>query len=139
MYRPYNEKLKETQTMEWTIDYLEKDGIVYMKTSGPADWEGNKKMSEEALAFGRRNGSHRFLADHRQLEHGLSILQIDDIPKMLKQIGVTSEDKVAVVFDPASPISNAFKFFRDASFLASLQLQIFTEKDEAIAWLKSGQ
>jgi len=122
--------------MEWTIDYLEKDGIVYMKTSGPADWDQNKKMSETALALGRKNGSHRFFVDHRKLEHGLSILQVDDLPKMLKQIGVTSQDKVAIVFDPASPISNTFKFFRDASFLASLQLQIFTDKNEAIAWLK---
>jgi hypothetical protein len=122
--------------MEWTIDYLEKDGIVYMKTSGPADWDQNKKMSEKALTLGRKNGSHRFLVDHRKLEHGLSILQVDDLPKMLKQIGVASQDKVAIVFDPASPISNTFKFFRDASFLASLQLQIFTDKDEAIAWLK---
>ena len=125
--------------MDCAIDYLEKDGIVYMKTSGPADWEGNKKMSEEALAVGRRNGSHRFLVDHHELEHGLSILQIDDIPKMLKQIGVTSEDKLAVVFDPASPISHTFKFFRDASFLALLQLQIFSDKDAAIEWLKSEQ
>jgi hypothetical protein len=122
--------------MEWTIDYLEKDGIVYMKTSGPADWDQNKKLSEKALALGHKHGSHRFLVDHRKLEHGLSVLQVDDLPKMLKQIGVTSQDKVAIVFDPASPISNTFKFFRDASFLASLQLQIFTDKDEAIAWLK---
>jgi hypothetical protein len=123
--------------MEWTVDYLEKDRIVYMKTSGPADWDQNKKMSKMALALGHKHGSHRFLVDHRKLEHGLSILQVDDIPKMLKQIGVTSEDKVAVVFDPVSPLSNTFKFFRDASFLASLQLQIFSDKDAAIEWLKS--
>jgi len=107
-----------------------------MKTSGPADWDQNKKMSETALALGRKNGSHRFLVDHQQLEHGLSILQVDDLPKTLKQIGVAPEDKVAVVFDPASPMSDTFKFFRDASFLESLQLRIFSDKDEATAWLK---
>jgi hypothetical protein len=123
--------------MEWKIDYLEKNGIVRMKTFGPADWDQHRRMSEEALALGRKNGSHRFLADHRKLEHGLSILQVDDIPRMLKEIGVTSEDKVAIVFDPASPLSNTFKFFRDAAFLASLQSRIFPDNDIAMAWLKA--
>jgi hypothetical protein len=123
--------------MEWTIDYLEKDGIVYIKTSGPADWDVNKKMSEEALALGRGKGTHRFLVDHRNLKHGLSTLQVDDMPRMLKQIGVTPEDKIAIVFDPASPMSDSFDFFRNASFLESLQVKIFTNPDEAVAWLKS--
>jgi hypothetical protein len=123
--------------MKWTIEYLEKDGIVRIKTFGPADWDQHRRMSEEALALGRKNGSHRFLADHRKLEHGLSILQVDDIPKMLKEIGVTSEDKVAIVFNPASPINNAVKFFRDAAFLASLQLLIFSDENKAIEWLKT--
>jgi hypothetical protein len=123
--------------MEWEIDYLEKDGIVRMKTSGPATFDHNKKMSEEALALARKNGSNRFLVDHRDLEHGLSTLQVDDMPKMLKQIGVTSEDRIAIVFDPTSPMSDAFSFFRNTSFLESLQVRNFTDPDEAIAWLKS--
>lgn len=123
--------------MEWEIDYLEKDGIVSMKTSGPATFEQNKKMSEEALALARKNGSHRFLVDHRDLEHGLSTLQIDDTPRMLKQIGVTPEDGIAIVFDPTSPISDAFPFFRNSAFLESLSVKLFTDADEAIAWLKS--
>jgi hypothetical protein len=124
--------------MKWTIEYLEKDGIVRIKTFGPADWDQHRRMSEETLALGRKNGSQRFLIDHRKLEHGLSILQVDNIPGMLKEIGVTSEDKVAIVFDQASPISNAVKFFRDAAFLASLQLRIFPDNDIAMAWLKAG-
>ena len=123
--------------MKWTIDYLEKDGIVYMKTSGPTNWEETIKMCEKALAVGRSNGSHRFLVDHRNLEHGLSTLQVDDLPGMLKQIGVAAQDKIALVFDPSSPISESFSFFRDSAFIESLQVRIFTDPDEAIAWLKT--
>jgi hypothetical protein len=123
--------------MEWTIDYLEKDGIVYIRTYGPADWDVNKKMSEEALALGRGKGTHRFLVDHRNLEHGLSILQVDKLPGMLKQIGVTAEDIMAVVYNPSSQMSESFSFFKNASFLESLQVKIFTNSDEAVAWLKS--
>ncbi|MFH1372120.1 MAG: hypothetical protein ABII09_12660 [Planctomycetota bacterium] len=123
--------------MEWKIDYLEKDGIVSVKTSGPANWDQTRKMCEEALALGRSNGSHRFLVDHQQIEHGLTILQVDDLPGMFKQIGVTAEDKIAILFNPAPKMSEAFAFFRDTSFLASLQVRLFTETGEAIAWLKS--
>jgi hypothetical protein len=123
--------------MEWTIKRLEKDNIICITTSGPANWDQNKKMCEEAFSLAQKHGSHRFIVDHRKLEHGLTILQIDDIPGMLKQIGVTSQDKVAMVFDPASPISDAVKFFRDTAFLASLQLRIFSDKNKAITWLKA--
>jgi hypothetical protein len=123
--------------MEWTINRLEKGNIISMKTFGPADWDQNKKMCEEAFSLAQKHGSHRFLVDHRKLEHGLSILEVDDIPVMLKEIGVTSEDKVAIVFNPKSPLSNTFKFFGDAAFIAFLQLRIFSDKAEAIEWLKT--
>jgi hypothetical protein len=123
--------------MKWTIEYLEKDRIVYMKTFGPSDWEENRQMCEKALAVGRSNGSHRFLVDHRNLEHGLSTLQVDDLPGMLKQIGVDAQDKIALVFDPSSPISESFSFFRDSAFLESLRVRNFTDPDKAIAWLET--
>jgi hypothetical protein len=69
---------------------------------------------------------------------------------MLRQIGVTAEDKIAIVFDasPASPdsrsasqggsqLGNAFSFFRDVSFLEGLAVRIFTSTEEATKWLKS--
>jgi hypothetical protein len=122
--------------MEWTIDYLEKDGIVYINTSGPADWDQNRKMCEEGLAVGCRKGSHRFLVDQRDIESVLTVLQVDNLPGMLKQIGITSQDKIAVVFNPASPMSGTFAFFKDASFLESLSVKLFTDPADAIAWLK---
>jgi hypothetical protein len=123
--------------MDWSIDYLEEDGIVSMKTSGPADLEQNVSMSKEALALGRKKGVNRFLVDHRKIEHGLSVLQVDNLPRMLKQIGVTADDKVAIVFDPSPQMSNAFSFFRDVSFLEGLAVRIFTNPKEATEWLKS--
>jgi predicted RNA binding protein YcfA (HicA-like mRNA interferase family) len=123
--------------MDWSIDYLENDGIVCIKTTGLADWDQNMEMCKEGLAVGRRNGSHRFLVDQRGIESVLTILQVDDLPGMLKQIGVTAGDKIAVVFDRTTPMSNTFAFFKNASFLESLKVELFTDPDKAIAWLKS--
>lgn len=123
--------------MEWTIDYLEKDDIIQITTSGSGSWEQSMETCKEALALGRRMGSHRYLVDHRQLEHGMTILQVDTLPETFKEIGVTAEDNIAIVYDPVSELSDMFSFFRDSSFLASLRVRLFTEIDEASAWLKT--
>jgi hypothetical protein len=123
--------------MEWTIDYLEEDGIVRVKTSGIATWDDSRKLSEEAIECGRRNGSSRFLLDNRNLERTLATLQVDMLPSMLKQAGMTAEDKMSLVYESSSLLKDTHKFFRDVAYLASLQVRLFTETDEAVAWLKS--
>ena len=127
--------------MEWKIDYLEQDGIVYMKTSGPASWEDIRKMSKKAMTTASSNNSHKFLVDHRIMEPGLSTLQIDDLPGMLKEVGVTGDDKVAIIFDPSSQaqMSNSFSFFINSAIIESLQVRLFADPKEAIAWLKSDE
>ncbi len=125
--------------MDWEIEYLKEDGIISVKTSGPVNWEKNRQMSKEALALGRKSGVHKFLVDHRDMEHGLSILQVDDLPQMFVEIGVSYEDKVAIIFNPGLPRSNLFPFFEDVAFLKSLRFRVFNDPDEAFGWLKSGK
>jgi len=125
--------------MEWKIDYIEEDAIITIKTSGPATWEGNRKMTEEAISLGGKNKTSKFLVDHRNLKPGLSVLQVDDLPLMLKEVGVTGEDKMAILFDPSgqAQMIDSFSFFRDSAILKSLQVRLFTNSEEAITWLKS--
>ena len=123
--------------MEWKIKYLEEDDVVFMETSGPAEWDQNSRMCREALELGRSRGTNRFLVDQRKLEHGFSLLQVDKLPAMFKEIGVTAADRIAVVFDPSSPLSDKFAFFKDVSFIESLQVRLFTSPKDATDWLKS--
>ena len=122
--------------MEWTIDYLEKEGVVLIKTSGVITWDEHWKMCEEALHFARDHNAHKYLTDHLDLKPGLTIFQIDDMPQKFQEIGVGVEEKIAVVYDPAN--ERNFKFFQSVSKIASLNFQIFTDRDKAMAWLKSG-
>ncbi len=123
--------------MEWTIDYLEEEGIVLIKVSGETSWEESKKLSEEAIELGRRRGSQRFLVDNRNQERALSILQVDMLPEMLKEAGITAEDKMALVYEATSPLKDTHTFFRNTSIIHSLRVQIFTSIAEAKAWLSS--
>jgi len=125
--------------MEWTIDYQEKDEIVCVKTSGLMDWDQHKKFCEEVFPFAIKHGSHKVFIDFRDMVPNFTVLQIDDLPKLLKEVGVGPEFKIAGLYDESSSHSNEFEFFKNASFLESIKVQYFSEKNEAIAWLKSEQ
>jgi hypothetical protein len=122
--------------MDWSVYYLEQDGLVFAKTTCLINWDKNKKLTEEVLSIGRRYGFSRFLIDHRDGMLNLSILEIDDIPKMFKEIGLCPSDKIAILYNADSPHSSAFIFFQNVSQLASLQVKIFTDKEQALCWLK---
>jgi hypothetical protein len=123
--------------MNWTIKYLKEDGIVHAKITGVVTWDENKKMNEEVFSLARSKGVHRYLLEHPQLEHNFSLLQIDDLPKLLKELGLGKEDKLAVLINPSSRYSKVLKFFENVSRLASLQVQHFTDLEKALNWLKS--
>jgi hypothetical protein len=125
--------------MEWTLDYLEKDKIVSAKIIGVMDWDQHKQFAEEAFSLARKNGSHKLLIDFLEMEPNFTILQIDDLPKLLKEIGIGPEFKIAAIHDFSSPKSSEHIFFRNAATIMSLQVKQFSDKDSAIAWLKSEQ
>jgi hypothetical protein len=125
--------------MDWTIDYLEDDKIVFIKTTGPITLEQNKKLCEEARSVAKKNGSHRFLVDHLGKDITLSVLELDSIPDMLKRIGIFREDRVAILYDSASPKTVLLTFLGNVLFLKSLRFRVFSDKDKAVAWLKSEQ
>jgi hypothetical protein len=123
--------------MEWTIDYLEEEGAILLETSGQITWDELWRACEETLLLGREHNTHKFLADHRDLKPGLTILQIDDMPGKFREIGVEIEDRIAVLYDRAN--ERNFKFFQSVSNIASLNFRIFTDENKAMAWLKSGK
>ena len=123
--------------MEWTIDYLEEEGIVSAKASGVMDWDEHKRFAEELYPLAKKHGAHRILIDFREVVTKFTILQIDDLPKMLKEMGVGPEFKIASVYDLSSPRGHEFTFFNNVATLLSITVKQFEDKDEAIAWLKS--
>ena len=123
--------------MKWEIKYNKKDGIVAVKTSGLITWDENKLMAQEVLAAAKYHTTKKVFVDHRLSKPDLSILEIDELPSLLKQIGVGPEYKVAILFDPASPQSDNFTFFQNVSTISSLQFRVFSESAEAIEWLKA--
>ncbi len=125
--------------MDWTIDYLEKEKVVCVKTSGLMDWEQHRKFAEDVFPFAIRRGSHKVFIDFREMVPDFSTLEIDDLPKLLKEIGVGPEFRIAGLYDESSPHSGEFKFFRNTSYIKSIEVRYFPDKDEAITWLKMAE
>ena len=124
--------------MKWEINYKKEDGIVVVKTSGLITWDDTKLMTQEAFAAAIKRNTKKVLVDHRLLQANLTILQIDDLPKLFKETGIGPEYKVAILFDPASPKKSNFTFFQDVSTISFLNFRVFCEPAEAIEWLKEG-
>ena len=123
--------------MKWTIEYLEEDGIVYSKLSGVMDWEQHRKWFTEAFEVARKHGSHKYLNDFLEMVPRFTVLQIDDLPKQLIEIGAGPEDRMAALHDPSAPHHSENVFLKNVASLKSITVRYFTSRDEAIAWLKS--
>ena len=124
--------------MKWTIEYLEKDKIVSAKINGIMDWEEHRKFAEEIYPLTRKKGAHRILIDFREMVPDFTVLQIDDLPQMLTELGVGPDLRIAAIHDPSSPKANEFAFFRNVATIMSLQVERFDNQEEAIKWLKTG-
>jgi hypothetical protein len=123
--------------MRWEIEHNKQDGLLGVRTFGIITWDENRLMAQEALAAAIKHKTKKVLVDHRRLQANLTILQIDDLPKLFKEIGIGPEYKVAILIDPESPHSGNFTFFQHVSIISSLQFKVFSEQAEATEWLKA--
>ncbi len=123
--------------MKWKIECLEDRGIVQAKTSGQMGWDDKIKLSEEMLAAGREKNVNAFLVDNKGTAFGLSVLEIDHLPATLKEIGFGLKDKMAILVNPDSQNSGLLRFLQNVAVLNSLQIRVFTDPEEATAWLKA--
>jgi hypothetical protein len=124
--------------MDWTIEYLKDCGIVSAKLSGVMTWDEHKKFAEELYPSARKQGIFKILIDFIDMTPSFTILQIDDLPKLLVDLGVGPEFKIAAVHNMESPKKSEHEFFRNVAILMHLRVQQFADKDEAMAWLKGG-
>ena len=131
-----NVNSSEHARLKWQIDFDQERQIILVKTRGLISWEDKKKFSEEMLAAGRKNNVNTFFVDQKETSFGLSVLEIDRLPSMLKEIGFSPNDKLAILINHDSLKGDLFKFLQNVCSLNSMQIQVFNDNEKATAWLK---
>jgi len=123
--------------MKWTIDYAKAEGFVRVKTSGQRCLEDRKKLGKEVLSAGRKKHVNAFLLDQKDTAFGLSVLEIDRLALLLRDIGFSAKDRMAILLNQGSLKNSLFRFLHDVLSLCSLKIQVFSDTQEAAAWLKA--
>jgi hypothetical protein len=132
----YSTQLSEDIRVRWKTDCDEEQGIVKVKISGLMSWDDKKKLCEEMLAAGRKKNISTFLVDQKETSFGLSVLEIDRLPEMFRNMGFEIKDRVAILINSDSSNNALFSFLQNVFTLSALRVQIFTDQGEATAWLK---
>jgi hypothetical protein len=123
--------------MKWEISLNKEEGCVYLNTSGTLTIDDNTQMVAGALSFARKHNMHVFLVDYSKTATNLSLLEVDKLPDMLEQKGLTAQDRVAIILNRETTKPNNVSHFRNLSYIRNLSIAFFPDINEAKEWLKS--
>jgi hypothetical protein len=122
--------------MKWKISYIEGHRVVKVKPSGQLSWDDKKKLSEEMLAAGRKKNVNAFLLNQKETAFGLSVLEINRLPAVLRDIGFGPKDKISILLNPDSVKGCLLEFLQNILSLGPLQIKVFIDRQTATDWLK---
>jgi hypothetical protein len=123
--------------MEWTVEYGQQDQVIHIKVSGCTNVDGLRQMTSEGLTLAAEHQCHRFIVDYREIDPGLSILEIDGLPRIMQELGWGKDDRLAVLLAATSKKPGNIFFFRDVSLIVGLQVRVFQDAAKAHDWLES--
>jgi hypothetical protein len=122
--------------MNWEIEYMQEEGVLYIRTSGSlSDVRENQMMIADGLAEGAKHGATKFLIDDRDLTLKLGTMDIYSLPETFKTLGVSHEYKVAIVFATVSKEDDDFKFYETRASNLGYKHRLFTDLKAALDWL----
>ena len=112
----------------------------FMKTdiTGELDLNTSRGMLGELMAACKRENMTRILIDSREASSHSTVLDVWTLARDLGSIGVTPENRVAVLNRPKDNFDRA-AFLELCATNRGYQLRAFREFEEAFAWLTSEQ
>ena len=125
--------------MAFTLEFLEEQGIVSVRTAGAMPFEELITLAHDAFAFGLKHGVERYLVDHSDMTPDIKTFDIYDLPKIYQQLGLSGNVKVAAVYPENSLGKEDFDFYQVRAFSLGINnLRHFTDMQQAMSWLLSG-
>src|SRR5580692_7050408 len=121
--------------MNWIISYLPSGNVIRAAVSGELTAKGIAVMEAALLEESKRNSVNLFLCDCRGVDPNINISELYELPSKLRELGLGSEHKVALVYSPEPHVKPLFTFFDDRSYNVGLNQKVFPDYDGACAWL----
>ena len=111
-----------------------------MKTdiSGEIDVNASREMLSELMASFKRENMTRILIDCREAISRSTILDVWTLARDLGSLGVTPDDRVALLYRPKDNFDRA-AFLELCATNRGYNLRAFREFEPAFAWLTSEQ
>jgi hypothetical protein len=134
--RALGSKGKGEYKMPYHIDYWEDEKIIMIKDTGESFYNDFVQQSKEALALARSKNARLFFSDCILLENKASIFDIYNLPKVYDEIGASRLNRLALLIKADSPDAAVFRFYETACRNRGWNVKVFTNYDEAMAWLK---
>jgi hypothetical protein len=112
----------------------------FMKTdiTGEIDLNGSRGMLSELMEACKREKMMRILIDCREASSHSTVLDVWTLARDLGSLGVTPENRVAMLTRPEDNFDRA-AFLELCATNRGYQLRAFREFEEAFAWLTSEQ
>lgn len=118
--------------MEWTIDYLSKENLLFIKTRGIMTRDSANTYVKEVFETANRHQCDRQLVDHRETAFSFSIHDYYERPGINQQLGLSHRWRIAMVFKEMDENTNFMEtVFRNRGY----NFRQFDNIDEARTWV----
>lgn len=120
--------------MEWNIEYIVEQELLYVKTKGRLTKESANLMLRDAVQAMDKYGCSKQLVDHRETVFELTILEYYERPDVNKEIGMSYSWKIAMVF---KELTENTRFMETVFRNRGYNFRQFDDIDEAREWVLS--
>ena len=122
--------------MDFEIKYSEEKKMILGRMSGDIDMVVIKKMAAELESIVEARDCLKFLNDCRESIVPESIIDLFEIPKLVGEARLNGNCKCAIV---VKDIRDQWEFLETISTNRGQRIRIFTDFDEAHAWLNENE
>ncbi len=119
------------------VNFLQEDRIIELSTRGVIDIAADRELVATGRAAAQQYGSTKFLVDHRYVEIKLRMIDIEDVEKIADRAGVPPGTSIALLYNDTQITKDLFTYLDDLSYLHGGPRRSFTDRKQAVEWLKS--
>ncbi len=122
--------------MSYTIEYLEKDGIILITNIGEFTHKDFMKQASEALEVSHRKNCKKLLVDCTSMILSSNLMNIYNTSDYYEEINAPRENKIALVVTPGSAIEKDMRFYETVCINTGWQAKMFGDEESAMQWLQ---